>query len=98
MNAAIYAIAGCVGFFISYMGITFAFISGTFFGVAVGSLALAAHIWSIRYVMAKVEQGEGRQAAVVLALPMFIVWAIIMVFSLVIGFAHLLYDFVAKLF
>jgi hypothetical protein len=82
MNIIIYLVATAIGLFLSYVGIVFAMLSGHSFAYLVGGLLAAAHIVSFLYVYKKAKQGKGRQAAFVLASPLFIVMGVIYAFSL----------------
>jgi len=81
MNIVIYIVAAAIGLLLSSMGIVFALIGGLQFAYLIGGLLVAAHIGSVFYVRMKAMEGKGRQAAIVLALPLPVVGGVLYVFA-----------------
>jgi hypothetical protein len=81
VNIVIYIVAAAIGLLLSFMGIVFAVLSGPQFAFLIGGLLVAAHIGSFFYVRRKAMQGKGRQAAIVLALPLPLVMSVLYIFT-----------------
>ena len=79
MNIVIYIIAAAIGLLISCLGMVFALLGGLLFASLIGGLLVAAHIGSFYYVRRKAIQGKGRQAAIVLVLPLPLVGGVLLV-------------------
>jgi len=81
MNIVIYIVAAAIGLLLSFMGIVFAVLGGPEFALLIGGVLVAAHIGSLFYVRRKAMQGKGRQAAIVLALPLPLVMSVLYIFT-----------------
>ncbi len=80
MNIIIYIVATAIGFFLSFVGVVFAMLSGQQFAYVIGGLLVLAHIGSFLFVRNQAMQGKGRQAAIALASPLFVVMGVMSVF------------------
>ena len=81
MNIVVYIIATAIGFFLSYVGLVFAVLSGRQFAYLIGGLLAAAHIGAFVYVYKKAKEGKGRSSAFVLASPLFIVMGAMLIYE-----------------
>ena len=90
MNVVIYVVATTVGLLLSSIGVVFALLSGLQFALLIGGLLAVAHIGSFLFVRRKAAQGKGRQAAIVLALPIFLVGGVMYVLG--VAYALLMND------
>ena len=79
MDIVIYIAAATIGLALSGMGLMFALLSGTSFAFMIGALLVVAHVASVVFVRRKAAEGKGRQAAIVLALPLFAVMTVVYV-------------------
>jgi hypothetical protein len=81
MNIVIDIVAAAIGLLLSSMGIVFALLGGLQFAYLIGGLLVAAHIGSFLYVRREAIQGKGRQAAIVLVLPLPLVGGVLYIFT-----------------
>lgn len=81
MNIVIYIVAAAIGLLLSSVGIVFALLGGLQFAYLIGGLLVAAHLGSFFYVRRKAIQGKGRQAAIVLVLPLPLVMGVLYIFE-----------------
>jgi hypothetical protein len=81
LNVVIYIVAAAIGLLLSCLSMVFAVLSGPQFASLIGGLLVAAHIGSVFYVRRKAIQGKGRQAAIVLVLPLPLVMSVLYVFG-----------------
>lgn len=98
MNIVAYPISLIIGIGFSYVGFVFAMTGGVKFAYLVGGLLLAAHIGTFIYVWKKAQQGKGRDSAYVLALPLFLVWAVGVVLLVGYYILNAVYHLIANLF
>lgn len=82
MKFSTYAAPTVLGLFFSFMGLMYAITGGVKAAYLIGGLLLLAYAGAISYVIKKAKEGEGSESAYVLMLPMFMVSAMQIVYSI----------------